>query len=605
MTFPLFPASSGAARKAIAVILAALAFIAPLLSIFAPLGMAPLVIVGAAAILIVLLIGRLRPALPGKSGFLLLSTLVVWGAISALWSVQPQGSLLAVGQLAGLVISAALLMAGATMLDETGRRSLLRALTAGIVLAIAIFAIERAFDAPILSYLKNLSHDGDEQLYSPYNRSISVLLLTTLPAMIGWWRGGRVWFAAALFAASAAVTYSFFGASIQVALTLAVPAAALLALSPKRLAPVLGVICAAALFAIPFVASTFLTPAAVKEATDRIDNLSVAHRLVIWNFASERIAEKPILGWGFDTARAMPGGKTRQTVTLMNNPARATQVESLPLHPHNMALQWRLELGLPGAALAALFAGWLLLRCGRASRRRVDAALASGLALIALGIGCLSYGAWQSWWLGSCALSAALAFAMLGSGPKRAAFLDRDGTIVEEVDYLTRPEQLRLLPGAAAAIRRLNEAGWLVVVATNQSAVARGMLSEDGLAAVHARLKEMLAAEGARLDGIYYCPHLPDGSVADYARVCDCRKPAPGLLQQAARDLGIDLPASAMIGDGLRDLQAGMAAGCSRLFLVRSGHGAAEETAFAGSDLTDARACDDLAAAVELLEESR
>lgn len=183
--------------------------------------------------------------------------------------------------------------------------------------------------------------------------------------------------------------------------------------------------------------------------------------------------------------------------------------------------------------------------------------------------------------------------------PRPAVFLDRDGTIIEDVDYLTRAEQLRLIPGASAAIRALNEQGLAVVVVTNQSAVARGMLTEDGLGAIHQRLTDMLAADGAHLDAIYYCPHLAEGGLAPYDRSCDCRKPAPGMLLQAANEHGIDLTVSAMIGDSLRDLDAGAAAGCTTLILVRTGHGAAEEAA---SALRASFVAEDLAGAVaELL----
>jgi D-glycero-D-manno-heptose 1,7-bisphosphate phosphatase len=182
-----------------------------------------------------------------------------------------------------------------------------------------------------------------------------------------------------------------------------------------------------------------------------------------------------------------------------------------------------------------------------------------------------------------------------------AVFLDRDGTIVEDVDYLTDPDQLRLIPGAAAAIHLLNKRGLAVIVVTNQSAVARGMLTEDGLAGIHRRLSEMLAAEGAHVDGIYYCPHLPDGDSPPYNRICDCRKPAPGMLLQAARELHLDLDASAMIGDSRRDLEAGAAAGCGTLILVRTGHGAAE--ASETISIANARVAGDLADAVRMLEE--
>jgi D-glycero-D-manno-heptose 1,7-bisphosphate phosphatase len=180
-----------------------------------------------------------------------------------------------------------------------------------------------------------------------------------------------------------------------------------------------------------------------------------------------------------------------------------------------------------------------------------------------------------------------------------AVFLDRDGTLVEEVDYLVDPGQLRLIPGAAAAVRRLNEAGWPVVVVTNQSVIARGMASAQQLGQIHARLADLLRAEGARLDAIYYCPHHPDLGEPPYRAACECRKPLPGLLRRAARELDLDLARSAMIGDGLRDLEAGRAAGCERLVLVRTGHGRAEETKVRGAALRPSVAvCDDLAAAV-------
>jgi D-glycero-D-manno-heptose 1,7-bisphosphate phosphatase len=143
------------------------------------------------------------------------------------------------------------------------------------------------------------------------------------------------------------------------------------------------------------------------------------------------------------------------------------------------------------------------------------------------------------------------------SPPHPAVFLDRDGTINEDVDFLIHPDQLRLIAGVPTALRRLNQAGWPVVVITNQSAVARGMASEGDLAKIHDGLRTMLSAQGIHLDGIYYCPHHPEIGEAPYRRICDCRKPLPGLLQQAARELNLDLAASVMIGDGLRDLGGG------------------------------------------------
>lgn len=154
----------------------------------------------------------------------------------------------------------------------------------------------------------------------------------------------------------------------------------------------------------------------------------------------------------------------------------------------------------------------------------------------------------------------------------RAVFLDRDGTISEEVGYLDSIERLRLIPGSALAIKLLNERGLKAVVVTNQSGVARGFFSESRLQEVHEELERRLRKEGAHLDGIYYCPHLPGDGNEPYLGVCDCRKPASGLLFQAAADLGLDLRASYMIGDHYSDVECAQRVGAKGI-LVLTGHG--------------------------------
>jgi len=145
-----------------------------------------------------------------------------------------------------------------------------------------------------------------------------------------------------------------------------------------------------------------------------------------------------------------------------------------------------------------------------------------------------------------------------------AAFLDRDGTLIEEVGYPTRPQQIRILGGVARGLARLAEAGFKRIVVTNQSGIARGLMTEDDLDRFHEALDEQLGLLGAAVDAYYACPHHPDRSEAarpDLAIECDCRKPKPGLLLQAAEDLDIDLEASWTVGDTWRDVQAGQAAG--------------------------------------------
>jgi D-glycero-D-manno-heptose 1,7-bisphosphate phosphatase len=158
---------------------------------------------------------------------------------------------------------------------------------------------------------------------------------------------------------------------------------------------------------------------------------------------------------------------------------------------------------------------------------------------------------------------------------KPAVFIDRDGTLTEEVGYVNHPSRIRLLPRSAEAIHRLNQAGIPAVLITNQSGVARGYFSEEVLAAVNAALVAQLKAEGAHLDALYVCAHHPTEGVPPYRADCDCRKPKPGLLLRAAADLGLDLRASWMVGDKPSDLAVAHRVG-ARTILVLTGYGLGE-----------------------------
>ncbi|HEY7648178.1 MAG TPA: HAD family hydrolase [Methylomirabilota bacterium] len=159
--------------------------------------------------------------------------------------------------------------------------------------------------------------------------------------------------------------------------------------------------------------------------------------------------------------------------------------------------------------------------------------------------------------------------------PKVAAFIDRDGTLTEEVGYVNHPRRLRLLPRSAEAIRQLNAAGLAAVVTTNQTGVARGYFSEEVLHAVNDELVSQLKSEGAHLDGIYVCPHHPTEGEPPFRARCDCRKPRPGLLLRAASELGLDLSASTVIGDKPSDVLAARRVG-ARGVLVLTGYGLGE-----------------------------
>jgi histidinol-phosphate phosphatase family protein len=180
-----------------------------------------------------------------------------------------------------------------------------------------------------------------------------------------------------------------------------------------------------------------------------------------------------------------------------------------------------------------------------------------------------------------------------GTAPEAApaAFLDRDGTVIIDRHFLSDPEQLELVPGAAAALRRLQDAGYRLVIVTNQSGIGRGHFGETEYRAVHARLVEVLEREHVTLAGTYHCPHAPGD------QSCDCRKPSPVLYERAARELGVDPSRSLFIGDRWRDVAAALHFG-GRGILVRSPRTPAEDVAHAASD---AEIAADLSAAIALV----
>ena len=176
---------------------------------------------------------------------------------------------------------------------------------------------------------------------------------------------------------------------------------------------------------------------------------------------------------------------------------------------------------------------------------------------------------------------------------RRAIFLDKDGTLIENIPYNVDPQRVVLTAGALDGLAQLTALGYLLIVVSNQPGIAHGLFSETALDAVHDRLQQLLAAGGVSLAGFYFCPHHRDGRLSRYAIRCQCRKPAPGLLLAAAHIHDIDLSASWLIGDILDDVEAGARAGC-RTVLIDNGnetewvHGPYREPHFMARDLADA-----------------
>lgn len=181
--------------------------------------------------------------------------------------------------------------------------------------------------------------------------------------------------------------------------------------------------------------------------------------------------------------------------------------------------------------------------------------------------------------------------------PNRAVFLDRDGVINVEKEYLHRVEDFQFLPGVPQSLRLLKQAGFLLIVVTNQSGVARGYFSLEDVHRLHRHLQDELKRYGVAIDGFYICPHHPEHGTGDLCRECSCRKPMPGLIESAAADFAVDPARSFLVGDKLSDVEAGQAAGC-RCFLVRTGYGGAIPPETVNGEVS---VVDDLPTAVDVI----
>jgi D-glycero-D-manno-heptose 1,7-bisphosphate phosphatase len=183
---------------------------------------------------------------------------------------------------------------------------------------------------------------------------------------------------------------------------------------------------------------------------------------------------------------------------------------------------------------------------------------------------------------------------------KQAVFLDRDGTLIQDRGYICDFSQVGFFPFAAAAVRALNRAGYLVIVASNQSAVARGICSEEQVLGLHRKLRAHFKKRGAAIAAFYHCPFLAEGTVDAYRAHSPLRKPSPGMLLQAALDFDLDLGRCFMVGDKADDIEAGKRAGC-RTILVRTGKGRESEAGLAAGGPEPDRIVDDLAAAARAI----
>ena len=393
------PASSGSAARLFspANILAFAAIVAPPLAVFAPLGEAALLVLVTLALAAVDPRGSIAACRPLRAPLALLATLSFWGAASALWSILPGHSLFEAARFLGLSIAGTIVLGHAQTLAPATRTRLERAIVIGATLGFALLQLELWDDQVIGRWLHDIPV-GRFFLYA-YDRGVVMLVLVAWPVMtlahrrFGLWGPGTV----ALLVLLTLV--AFYSQTAVLAMVVGIAASILAWRRPRLVAAIMIAGAIACAFVLPAVLPDGPTIARWQAAVPM--RKSGPHRLAIWHFVAERMGERPVLGWGMDASRAIPGGEA-----LVQDVMPALQLgpraQILPLHPHNAALQWRLELGLPGTMIALAFLALVLARAARCEYHVV----ALGFAGAGLTMAMLSYGAWQAWWLSSLWLGA-------------------------------------------------------------------------------------------------------------------------------------------------------------------------------------------------------
>ena len=397
----------GWARPSTALVVAGAAM--PPLSTVLPLALTIILLVAAVA---ALALGgyrdlpRLKPLRP------LMAMLAIAGALglaSALWSIVPDHSLVTEFRVLGISVAGLVLCAVAMGLEPAERERVSRALLLGVLVALLILAV-----AAIAHLLWSPPEEGDFagwlRRFTRFDRGTTTLALAVWPAVLGLVNAGRKDRALLLLAAVFLVVLGLVDQSAKLAIALGIGIGAVAWNLPRLTAAAMAVGVAALVALLPLAPLEPPQIVRIHEAAPFI-KISGLHRLSIWHFASERIAERPLLGWGLDAARAIPGGSDRIADPELRELLQIAALR-MPLHPHSAVLQWRLELGWPGALIMTQIVVWCLWRGGslegRAQRSTALALLASALV-----VAMLSYGFWQEWWQSSLWLVAAVSISAL------------------------------------------------------------------------------------------------------------------------------------------------------------------------------------------------
>ena len=393
----------------VALIITGLALLLPPLAILTPLGTAPLLVIVAVAV-VALAPGPIARSFARFTVLAaLLAALGVWAAASALWSIIPGHSFFEGARFIGESLCGLCLLAAAIGIEPGARVPLARGLAAGLIVALALLMIERFAGAPIVHWWHGTSASQFENL-TRYDRGVTVLVLLMAPVAVA---AIAVWLRALLLAAIVATTALMLSASALMAALATLALYVIARLSPRFAAGAMIAGVVAIGIAIPLATPSYDNVLAIHAEAPWI-KYSGIHRLLIWRFSADRVAERPLLGWGMDASRAIPGGKTdfNDILPTLHYPSGA---EALPLHPHDAALQWQLELGIPGLMLGLAIVAFTIYRIGwRDGSPPHERAAALALCGSALIVALLSFGVWQAWWQSALWLVAGLYAANAG-----------------------------------------------------------------------------------------------------------------------------------------------------------------------------------------------
>lgn len=400
-----------AATRRLIPILAGTAFLAMPLGVLAPKQLAALVAV-AASLCVVLGWRILRESAHAPRVLLLpLALLIIWMATTAFWTIDIEFTLAETARFALMALGGLILIAAARALDERGRQTVANWFMAGFAVGLGILAFEIATEGLLLRSLWWLINLDKRFIFSvTYNRATSVIGVLAWPAALFFLQRRAPIVATLCLAVGAYMVYDLQKWASLIALLCGALIFAIGFFAPRTTARVLAVGVALLLLAAPVLPRTVFAPDAVVRAYPNI-GFSEYHRILIWNFAAKRVADRPLWGWGMNTSRVMPGGKDTVPTAIPERGERArldSPVELMPLHPHNTPLQLWLELGLPGAILAGAMVAGLLLLAARHPDGRVARAASLATMTGVIAISAMSFSMWQSWWLAVVWLAAML-----------------------------------------------------------------------------------------------------------------------------------------------------------------------------------------------------